>query len=122
MKLPNLTLFKYSILFDRKQWQTHLIRFLQLAALLVCLSFFLHETSRITAPGLVFFKIISYINLVFIVIAGLALFPSVVTEEKEVNNLHLLLMTGLSLFSLILSKSTSKLIEGTILLTVQIPS
>jgi ABC-type transport system involved in multi-copper enzyme maturation permease subunit len=73
------------------------------------------------APGLNFFASVVWMNFVFICIAGMSYFASSITEEKEEGTLGLLRMTDLSPVSILLGKSTSRLIGGLLLLLVQVP-
>jgi hypothetical protein len=77
--------------------------------------------SGVTATGLSMFSSITALNIFFITILGISMFSTVITEEKEVNALNLLLMTGITPFALIFSKSFSKLLIGSMFLLVQVP-
>ena len=74
-----------------------------------------------SAPGLQFFTSVMMLNLGFIALAALSLFPSAITEEKEDETLPLLRMTNLNPLSILLGKSTSRLLSSLLLLAVQIP-
>ncbi len=73
------------------------------------------------APGLQVFRSLIWINLLFIVGASLAYFSSAVAEEKEENTLGLLRMTDLNALSILLGKSTSRLLGAVMLLAVGFP-
>ncbi len=73
------------------------------------------------APGLRFFGTVIYINFVFILLAGLSYFASAITEEKEEMTLGLLRMTNLNPLSILLGKSTSRLVGALLLLVAQLP-
>jgi len=73
------------------------------------------------APGLEFFKLIVATNLLFTSICGIVVFASAITEEKEVGSLGLLMMTGLTPLSTLLSKGVSKLLVGVALILAQLP-
>ena len=73
------------------------------------------------APGLVLFQTMAWMNLVFITLAGLGFFASAITEEKEEDTLGLLKMAGVRPASLLLGKSTSRLITAGVLLSLQFP-
>jgi hypothetical protein len=73
------------------------------------------------APGLRFLQEIVWVNLVCITLAGLSYFASAITEEKEEMMLGLLRMTNLSPVSILLGKSTSRLVGALLLLLVQVP-
>jgi len=124
MNFPNTALFVRSLTMDNKHWQNYLLRWIMLILIGFSLLKYLMQSllsAQVTAPGLEFFKYISTLNLIFITILGVTLFSSAITEEKEVGSLSLLLMTGLTGFSLLLSKSTSKLIVGLMLILAQLP-
>ncbi len=74
-----------------------------------------------SAPGLRFFGYVMMLNLGFIAVAALSIFPSAITEEKEDETLPLLRMTNLNPLSILLGKSTSRLLSALLLLAVQIP-
>ncbi len=120
--LPNMVLFKYSLRTDILQWQNYLSRLIMMIIILfILLEFVLPGAFRRSGSGLNFFVSISMINIVFINLLAVSFFSSAVTEEKEAESLALLLMTGLSPFTMLLSKSTSKLILGMTLIVAQIP-
>ena len=73
------------------------------------------------APGLAVFQSITFLNLLFIGLIGLGYFATAITEEKEDGTLGLLRMTNMSPLSILLGKSTSRLIAFLILLAVQLP-
>lgn len=73
------------------------------------------------APGLNFLWGIVMINAVFITLAGVSFFSSAITEEKEENTLGLLQMANIGPMSVLLGKSTSRLIQAFMLLLVQFP-
>ncbi|HEV7869075.1 MAG TPA: hypothetical protein VGO90_15415, partial [Chthoniobacteraceae bacterium] len=73
------------------------------------------------APGLAAFESIVLIQFVFITLAGLGYFSSAITEEKEEETLGLLRMTDLNPISILLGKSTSRLIGVLLALLVQLP-
>ncbi|HUU42492.1 MAG TPA: hypothetical protein VMX57_01860, partial [Planctomycetota bacterium] len=73
------------------------------------------------APGLRFFVMLIGISLVFITIAGVSVFSSVISEEKEEQTLGPLKITGLNAFSILMGKGTSRILGGVFLLLVQFP-
>jgi len=62
-----------------------------------------------------------FINCLFIVLAGLSHFASAITEEKEEMTLGLLRMTNLNALSILLGKSTSRVVNALLLLAAQFP-
>src|SRR5688572_9065861 len=75
----------------------------------------------LAAPGRQFFTIVTMLNLGFIGIAALSIFPSAIAEEKEDETLTLLRMTNLSPLAILFGKSTSRLTAALLLLAVQVP-
>lgn len=125
MNIPNLALFRRTLLVDSRSFMTYAFRFVM--AVLICFFLVQFQFSAIFSPlmlsaaGLRFFTAITYINLIFISFLGVTIFASVITEEKEINSLNLLLMAGLTPLGMLLSKSTSKLLIGIMLLLTQLP-
>ncbi len=124
MNFPNTALFMHSLTVDNKRLLNYLLRWIMLILIGLSLVQYLFSSlfsAQVTAPGLDFFQYITTLNLIFITVLGVTLFASVITEEKEVGSLNLLLMTGLTTFTLLLSKSTSKMIVGMLLILAQLP-
>jgi hypothetical protein len=121
MSSPLLALFARSLREDVRTRLTYLAR---TGLVLVILLFLLSVRESFgwgNAPGLRFFGTVIYINFVFIVLAGLSYFASTITEEKEEMTLGLLRMTNLDPLSILLGKSTSRLIGALLLLIAQFP-
>lgn len=121
MSSPLLALFGRSLREDVRTRMTYLAR---TGLVLVILLFLLSVRETLgwgNAPGLRFFGTVIYINFVFIVLAGLSYFASTITEEKEEATLGLLRMTNLDPLSILLGKSTSRLIGAMLLLAAQLP-
>jgi ABC-type Na+ efflux pump permease subunit len=122
--LPNFALFKRTLLMDSRHWQGYLAKFLLLGTIFLMLLSFADEfrySTFVSAPGLKFLEWLANINLVAISLLGVAAFVPAITEEKEVDSLGLLLMTGISPLSTILSKGGGKLLSGVALIVAQIP-
>lgn len=124
IKLPNTVLFNRSLTEDNRHWQVYAFRLVMLGVIL----FFLFQivmlsrfSIMMTAVGRNFFMTTAIINLVFITLFGISLFSTAITEEKEVDSLGLLLMTGISSFSLLFSKNFSKMLTGMMLIITQFP-
>ena len=60
-------------------------------------------------------------NFLIICFAAISYFSAAITEEKEEGTLGMLQLTKLSPFSILLGKSTSKMIGGLLVLLVQVP-
>jgi hypothetical protein len=89
--------------------------------LLVCLVVFGSELRMIGAAGLQFFNAVIVVNALFITAGGCTYFSSAIAEEKEDGTLPLLRMTRISPLALLLGKGGSRLLDGLLLLAVQIP-
>lgn len=73
------------------------------------------------APGLTFFSEVVYTNFFFITLTGLSYFAGAIAEEKEEGTLGLLRMTNLGPLTILLGKSSSRLLGIALLLLVQLP-
>ena len=73
------------------------------------------------APGLAFFSKVVFTNFFFITLVGLSYFAGAVAEEKEEDTLGLLRMTNLGPLTILLGKSSSRLVGVALLLLVQLP-
>ncbi len=73
------------------------------------------------APGREFLGMLMMLNLAFIGVAALSIFPSAIAEEKEDGTLTLLRMTNLNPLSILLGKGATRLISALMLLAAQIP-
>lgn len=89
--------------------------------LIVCLALFNIWSTAIGAAGLEFFSAIILINALFITAGGCTYFASAIAEEKEDGTLDLLRITEVSSLSLLLGKGGARLLDGLLLLAVQIP-
>jgi ABC-type transport system involved in multi-copper enzyme maturation permease subunit len=118
---PPLALMTRSLRIDSRLLRTHLFRFL-FALLLLGGLFWAHMRSLwVGAPGLAFFQPITWLNFVFVTLAGISFFATAITEEKDEATLGLLKMAGINPVALLLGKSTSRLITALLVLVVQIP-
>ena len=124
IRLPNLALFKRTVLMDNRSWHGYVARGLLLGAIAIILINFVDEFRYSTfgsAPGLQFLSSLAILNLIAISLLGVAAFAPAITEEKEVDTLGLLMMTGLSPLATLLSKGGSKLLMGIALVAAQVP-
>jgi ABC-type transport system involved in cytochrome c biogenesis permease component len=121
LRLPILALFTRSLRVESRASSTYLKRMAFLALILLCLVQAREFSPRIGAPGLAFFSFVLHLNVIFISLAGLTYFASAITEEKEEETLGLLKMSGLNSVSILLGKSTSRLLGAVMLLLVQLP-
>ena len=116
-----LALLTRSLRQDSRQLRNHIFRLAFVAFIYLSLLFSSLTSSMFGAPGLEFFRIIAVLNAVFITCAGIGFFASAITEEKEEETIGLLLMAGLNPLGILLGKSTSRLIQASMLLIVQFP-
>lgn len=123
LKPINLSLFHRSLISDNRQWQGYAFRFVMLIIIGVILTQVVAMSQyRMTfAIGKNFFQAVMVGNLVFVTILGITLCSTAITEEKDNSSLGLLLMTGISTMSLLMSKSFSKLLIAIMLIVMQLP-
>lgn len=77
--------------------------------------------SSYSAPGLRLLAQVMLLNLAFLAVTAVSIFPCAIAEEKEDETLLLLRMTNLNSFSILVGKGLPQLINGLLLLAVQIP-
>ena len=106
---------------DSRQLQAHLFRSFFVGLIFVSVIVAQQTSGTFSAPGLVVFSTICYLNAMFISLAALSYFATAISEEKEEGTLGLLKMTGMSPVSLLLGKSTSRLVVASLALAVQLP-
>lgn len=116
-----LALLTRSLRLDARQLRNHVFRLSFVAFIYLALLFAALTSGWFGAPGLRFFKIIAQLNELFITCAGIGYFASAITEEKEEGTIGLLMMAGLNPLGILLGKSTSRLIQASMLLVVQFP-
>jgi hypothetical protein len=123
MKAPTIALLTRAMRTDARSFVPYAGRLAMAGIVFFILLFIGLEMSarRSGAPGLSFFRALSYINFWAITIAALSYFSSAITEEKEEMTLGLLKMTGLNPISILLGKSTCRLISTVLLLAAQLP-
>jgi ABC-type transport system involved in multi-copper enzyme maturation permease subunit len=116
-----LALFIRSLKEDVRGRSTYIIR----AALVMLVLFFLwvtHSMSRWSgAVGRRFFSSVMWVDLFVLSVVGLSYFASAITEEKENETLGLLRMTNLDALSILMGKSTGRLLGAIFILTAQLP-
>jgi len=121
MASPLLALFGRSLREDTRLKMTYATR---IGLVLIILLFLASVSTSFgwgNAPGLRFFSTVIYINFFFILLAGFSHFASAITEEKEEMTLGLLRMTNLNALSILLGKSTSRVVNALLLLLAQFP-
>ncbi len=116
-----LALLTRSLRQDARQLRNHVFRLAFVAFIYIAMLMATVTSGMFGAPGLKFFEQIAWLNMFFITCAGIGFFSSAITEEKEEDTLGLLQMAGLNHLGILLGKSTSRLIQATMLLVVQFP-
>lgn len=106
---------------DARQLKNHIFRLCFVAFIYLALLGALLTAGAFGAPGLRLFASIAWLNAVFVTCAGIGFFSSAITEEKEEETIGLLMMAGLNPLGILLGKSTSRLIQSSMLLVVQFP-
>ena len=116
-----LALLTRSLRQDARQTRNHVFRLAFVAFIYFALLAATVTSGMFGAPGLRFFTQMAWLNLFFISCAGIGFFSSAITEEKEEETIGLLQMAGLNPLGILLGKSTSRLIQASMLLIVQFP-
>ena len=117
----SLALFDRALKSEAHGLRGHLLRLAFAASVEVALLIAAATSLTLGAPGLAFFQQICWLNVVFIGLAGVSLFATAVTEEKEEGTLGLLQMANVGRAAIMLGKSTSRLVAALLLLGVQVP-
>jgi len=121
MSMPVFVLFSRSLALDGRKFLTYLARMLLVLIIIFSLLSAQATSGAMGAPGLSFFHGAVWTTWLFISLAGVVLFSSVISEEKEEMTLGLLKMTGLNPVSILLGKSASRVLGGIFLLLAQFP-
>jgi hypothetical protein len=116
-----ITLMARSLRLEARLLRTHLFRLVFVFFIYLMMLMAQMQSMFIGAPGLMFFSSMLFLNVAFIAAGGVSFFASAITEEKEENTLGLLMMTGLSPVGILFGKSTARMIQALLLLTVQLP-
>ncbi|WP_417848064.1 ABC transporter permease [Thalassoglobus sp.] len=116
-----LTLLNRSIRGDALKSQAHWVRIASVILLLVFLFFAHFRSSIIGAPGLEFFRSMAYLGIALISLAGVGHFSNSITEEKEEGTLNLLLLADISPLSILLGKSTNRILSVFLIFAAQFP-
>ena len=116
-----LTLLMRSVRADAQQRRAHAIRIgavLFILALLIVASL---QPDKGGAPGLRFFISLSYLGIALITLAAIGHFSTAVVEEREEGTLNLLLLADISPVSILLGKSTNRVLSVWLLFVAQFP-
>lgn len=110
-----------SLRLDARSWWTYALRF-GLVGFVLMATVASHVSSQFTgAPGAQLFGSLVFINFGFITLAGVSIFASAITEEKEEMTLGLMRMTDLNGVAILLGKSGGRLLAACLLLLAQLP-
>lgn len=115
------TLMGRTLRLDARQLRTHLFRMFFVLIIYVMMMFAQLQSVMFGAPGLQFFMNMIFLNMAFISLGGISFFSSAITEEKEEDTIGLLIMAGINPLGILLGKSTARLFQALLLLTVQFP-
>ncbi|MFK7820432.1 MAG: hypothetical protein AB8G99_17055 [Planctomycetaceae bacterium] len=115
------SLFHWTLRRDTIAMRTHLLRGAFAATMLLVLFIAWLRTLQVGAAGLNLFRVICAMNILVSTLAGISYFATCVSEESEAGNLGLLKLAGLNSFSILIGKSTSRLVGALMLLVVQFP-
>lgn len=116
-----LTLFNWSLRSDARSIYPHIVRAGFAGFMMLSIASAYASSLTGVGPGLKFFQAICFLNTLLISVSGISYFVSAVTEEKDAGTLSLLRLAGVTPLSIILSKSTSRLISAMMLLAIQLP-
>lgn len=114
-------LFHQTLRRDAREMRKHVV--MGIVVSITCLNLlYAHLFSTfMSVPGLRLFQLTTWMNVVLIGLCGIGTFATAITEEKEENMLGLLRLAGINVVSLLLGKSTSRLVHIFYLLWIQFP-
>ena len=116
-----LSLLIRSLRVSSRQLRTYLIAFAAVGGMFWALVWSQQTKDFYGAPGLRFLDWIATINFFFISFAAASYFSSAITEEREEMTLGLLKMAGVNPVSILLGKSTPRMLMTLLLFTLQLP-
>lgn len=99
----------------------HAIRLFAGACLLFTIFVVVQSPVLMGAPGLMVYRWIVWVDSLFISVASITVFASIISGEREQGTLALLRMTGMSPLSLLLGQGVSGVVIGCLLIAVQLP-
>jgi hypothetical protein len=121
LSAPQLALFDRFAQRAATHWLTFASWFIVLVAMSAALLHIRIWLEHFTTPGLTLFNIVMQINYVVVLIAGIVLFSTLVTHEKQPDALGLLIITGATPFSILASIAVSRMLLALSFLALQIP-
>lgn len=92
-----------------------------LGVIYIALVFTQMTGQNLGAPGLLFFRNVIMVNAAVLTLLAPSFFASAISEEKEEDTLGMMMMAGISPLGLLLGKSTSRLLQVILLLSLQYP-
>ncbi len=121
MTFPVLAFFSRTMRVQARSWRTYIFRCVLALAMWALLAFSQASSVMSDAPGRELFGILIGANLIVLCTIAVVYFATAITEEKEEMTLGLLKLAGLNPISILLGKSTSRMLGLGTLLLVQVP-
>jgi hypothetical protein len=109
MMSPFTALAMRTLRLDTRSFATYVLRFTLGGAVLLLLLATARSWAFISAPGVVMLSQLAYCGAIFITLASITQFSSVITEEKEEQTIGLLRMAGLRPMAIILAKAGARM-------------
>lgn len=114
-----LTLVGRSLRIDARSLPSHLARLGLMGAIYLALCIQLRQSFSFGAPGMRFFSVIGWMDVIFMTVLGISFFSSAISEEKEEDTLGLMQMAGISPLGILIGKTGGRLVQALLLVTVQ---
>lgn len=115
------TLFLRSLRLEARLLRTHLFRLAFVLVIYAMMFVAQLQSMMYGAPGQHFFVSMSWLNAIAVALGGVSFFSSAITEEKEEDTIGLLMMANINPLGILLGKSTARLVQALLLLTIQFP-
>ena len=116
-----LTLLMRSVRADAQKRTPHAFRVGSMVIILLFLIVAHTSGVQVGAPGLSFFRFVTFLAAALITLAGMGHFANAITEEKEEGTLGLLLLADISPLSILLGKSTNRILSAWLIFAAQFP-
>ncbi len=121
MSTPTTALLARTVRLSTRGWGTHATRMVLGVVVLFTLATTTTFSARFGAAGLHLLGSIAWWSALFITLAGIGLFCSAITEEKEEQTIGLLRMAGLRPVAILLAKSTARFYDAVMLFAILLP-
>ncbi len=121
MSTPTTALLARTVRLSTRGWGTHTTRLVLGVVVLFTLATTTTFSARFGAAGLHLLGSIVWWSALFITLAGIGLFCSAITEEKEEQTIGLLRMAGLRPMAILLAKSTARFYDAVMLFAILLP-